>query len=129
MKNKNPLDSVHFYDEAGATTKRKLRQDQITQMAVQSFEERRLRLYSRNSDPNVVAALHQAYINWLKDRWGGAVEASTPAKPPRPPPETSGILGLGNRGVKRGRQLFAPGQGPPLPPQGDSSKHPRPGAG
>lgn len=117
MKNKNPLDSVNFYDSLWDNRKRKLQQEQISQMVVQSFEEKRIRIYSRNPDPRVVNALHQAFENWLTWRWRGAVEASTPAKPLRPPPDAAGMPILGNRGVKRGRNLFGEGEGPPLPPR------------
>lgn len=83
MKNRNPLDNVHFFDYLESMEKRKLRPDQISSMVVAAFEEKRLRVYSRNPDPTYVTAVHEAFENWVKFRFGNAVKTSTPAKPVR----------------------------------------------
>ena len=115
MASQNPLDSVHFYDYIGDTNKRKLRPDQISSMVVSAFQEKRIRVYSRNSDPRVVAALHAAFERWLEKRFGGSVVASTPAKAPPAAVDHYHQSALGRGGIKRGRNLFGNGQ-PPLPP-------------
>ncbi|KAG7671643.1 putative Deoxynucleoside triphosphate triphosphohydrolase SAMHD1-like protein [Nannochloris sp. 'desiccata'] len=105
MSNKNPLDNVHFYDYIGDPNKRKLRTDQISSMVVSAFQEKRIRLYSRNADPKVITALHEAFESWLRYRFGGHVEASTPAKPLRQQQAAEGLATT--RAMKRGRNLFA----------------------
>lgn len=111
MSNRNPLDHVHFFDYLESKEKRKLRPDQISSMVVAAFEEKRLRVYSRNPDPAYVAAVHQAFESWVRRRFNGSVATSTPAKPRRQPaPATTGALGN-----KRGRRLFT-GLPPVQPP-------------
>ena len=51
-----------------------------------SPQENTLRVYSRSSAPEVVSAIHQAFESWVKERFRGKVNTSTPAKPPRPLP-------------------------------------------
>jgi HD superfamily phosphohydrolase len=108
MSNKNPLDNVHFYDYIGDPNKRKLRPDQISSMVVAAFQEKRIRLYSRNADPKVITALHEAFESWLQYRFNGHVEASTPAKPLRQQVAAEGLTTLAQ---KRGRNLFGGGAG------------------
>jgi HD superfamily phosphohydrolase len=112
MSNKNPLDNVHFYDYIGDPNKRKLRPDQISSMVVVAFQEKRIRLYSRNADPKVITALHEAFESWLKYRFGGHVEASTPAKPLRQQHAAEGLTTTTTLALKRGkRNLFGDGGG------------------
>lgn len=80
MKDRNPLDHVHFYDYIESNEKRKLRPEQISSMVVQNFEEKRLRVYSRNPDYKYVNALHEAFEEWLGKTFGTKAVASTPAK-------------------------------------------------
>ena len=105
MRNKNPLDSVSFYEYIGDTNKRKLRPDHVSAMVVSTFEDKRIRVYSRNADPKVITALHEAFEAWLKHRFGGHVEASTPAKPLRQQIAAAGLATT--LAMKRGRQLFS----------------------
>lgn len=101
MRERNPLDSVSFFDGLDSVQKRKLRPDQVPSMVVATFQEKCLRCYSRNSDPRYVAALHEAFAAWVARRFGGSVETSTPAKPPR----TQWVQGEEQAGGKRGRAL------------------------
>ena len=129
MRNTNPLDKVHFYDVLGSDEKKSLRPDQISAMMVSNFEEKRLRVYSRDGDPRVVTALHEAFESWLQYRFSGHVEASTPAKARRVvvvEKEEGGGGGGGvllgrQAGLKRGRNLFGAGEGPPRPPTAGST--------
>jgi HD superfamily phosphohydrolase len=104
MKDDNPLDHVHFYDYIESNEKRKLRPEQISSMMVHSFEEKRLRVYSRNSDYKHVDALHEAFEVWLSKTFGKQAVTSTPAKTLRK--ERYNKVAR-NDGI-RGRQLFSP---------------------
>jgi HD superfamily phosphohydrolase len=118
MRNRNPLDSVSFYDDLESAGKRSLRADQISSMVVASFEDMRLRCYSRNADPRYVAAVHRAFESWVHRRFGGQVATSTPAKPAREAAEAAPTLaametaaaGPAAAGAKRGRELTFEGQ-------------------
>jgi len=109
MSNKNPLDNVHFYDYIGDSDKRKLKADQITTMVIPTFQEKRIRLYSRNADPKVITALHEAFESWLRFRFNGHVEASTPAKPLRQRQAAERLAAT--IATKRNRNLFGGGGG------------------
>jgi hypothetical protein len=60
--------------------KRKLRPDQISSMVVASFQEKTLRVYSRNPDPAYVRAAHEAFESWVQRQFGGALVTGTPSK-------------------------------------------------
>lgn len=47
-------------------------------------QENTLRVYSKNSAPEVVQAVQDAYDAWLVKRFGGKVQTLTPSKAPRP---------------------------------------------
>lgn len=77
-------------------------------------------MYSRNSSPQHVRAVHEAFESWVHKRFGSKVSTSTPCKPPRPPaPAAAGVacagaaavLGGGGGGGKRGRDAFLDGGG------------------
>ncbi|EFN52480.1 hypothetical protein CHLNCDRAFT_26697, partial [Chlorella variabilis] len=119
-KEKNPLDAVHFFDRLDSTHKRKLRPEQISSFVVAYHQEKSLRVYSRNSSPQHVRAVHEAFESWVHKRFGSKVSTSTPCKPPRPPaPAAAGVacagaaavLGGGGGGGKRGRDAFLDGGG------------------
>jgi HD superfamily phosphohydrolase len=80
MKDDNPLDHVHFYDYLESNEKRKLRPEQMSSMMMHDFEEKRLRVYSRNSDVRYVHAVHEAFEGWLRKMFGSGAITSTPAK-------------------------------------------------
>ncbi len=80
MKNDNPLDHVHFYDFIESNEKRKLRPEQMSSMMMHDFEEKRLRVYSRNADVRHVHAVHEAFEAWLRRVFGSGAITSTPAK-------------------------------------------------
>lgn len=105
MKDRNPLDNVHFYDYIGSTEKRTLKPDQISSMVAASFEEKRVRIYSRVAEPRYIAAVHEAFENWVKSRFGGTVTTSTPAKS-RFQSMMFAVDGDGQFSRKRQRQLF-----------------------
>lgn len=72
-------------------------------MVMAAYEEKRLRVYSRDPDPKYVAAIHNAFDSWLKCRFSGNVVCSTPAKPLRAAAEA---FAEGQKGLKRARALF-----------------------
>lgn len=112
MKDSNPLDHVHFYDYIESNEKRKLRPEQISSMMVHNFEEKRIRLYSRNPDVTYVNALHEAFEDWLNRTFGSQALTSTPAKTLRKERlnKCTFVSGVPNANGLRGRQLFAQGE-------------------
>ncbi|KAG1664770.1 hypothetical protein FOA52_013622 [Chlamydomonas sp. UWO 241] len=79
----NPLDSVKFYDTWADTSGRAVPKHQACHMMTDVFQEYSLRLYSRNRDPQVCAALEEAFRAWAAQRFGGSEPAaclSTPVK-------------------------------------------------
>lgn len=115
MKNTNPLDHVNFFDYLDSNEKKKLKDSQISSMVVANFEDRRLRVYSRKGDTEHVHAVHDAFRSWVRNRFGSAVETSTPAKQIRKQQERYDdqqrympVLGGGN---KRARSSLFGSQG------------------
>lgn len=49
-----------------------------------NWQEKTLRVYSRNACPKHVKAVHEAFECWLRSRFGSKVTTSTPSKPPLP---------------------------------------------
>ncbi|GAB4815190.1 hypothetical protein N2152v2_002236 [Parachlorella kessleri] len=118
---KNPLDHVSFFDDFSSTTSRKLKPEQISGMMPPCFQEKTVRVYSRNSSPAYVAAVHQAFEVWARTRFGPKFVGSTPLKvrppgglPPVPAAmaaaaaaafgDGTALIGAGTG--KRGRELF-----------------------
>mmetsp|Transcript_42824 Transcript_42824/g.128549 ORF Transcript_42824/g.128549 Transcript_42824/m.128549 type:complete len:548 (-) Transcript_42824:301-1944(-) len=85
MKDKNPLDNVHFFDDFDDTLPRKISNRDALHMQPTVFQEHSLRVYSRNRDLEVMAALHEAFSAW-KDKYLGrlSLNFATPAKARRP---------------------------------------------
>jgi hypothetical protein len=104
MRDANPLDHVHFYDDLDSPEKRKLRPGQISAMVAGAFEDTRVRVYCRRADPTHCAAVHEAFEGWVRRRFGGAVETSTPSKP-------RGGGGGGGGGRPEGGPMTAPAAG------------------
>lgn len=104
MKDRNPLDQVHFFDSLDAIEKRKLRPEQISSMVVAAYEERQLRVYTRNSDPHHVAAVHEAFERWVKERL--SVQCSTPAKAIAGKVRKSAAMQASIEDITRRRKLF-----------------------
>lgn len=50
------------------------------QLTISIVQERRIRVYSRDSNPRVVGALGKAFDLWCEQEWEGAVQAATPSR-------------------------------------------------
>mmetsp|Transcript_1747 Transcript_1747/g.4401 ORF Transcript_1747/g.4401 Transcript_1747/m.4401 type:complete len:596 (+) Transcript_1747:63-1850(+) len=79
-KGTNPIDRVGFFDSYDDTEKREVHAHQITSMMPSEFQERSLRVYSRDRNPKVCAALNKAIDNYRRKQWGAKVELATPCK-------------------------------------------------
>ena len=100
----NPLDRVSFFHHAGSRTKFRMRKDDVSGMLPDVCSERKIRCYSRRSDPAIVAAATAAFAAWRGSRFGGRVGSSTPQRPPRGG-AAGGAAGVDAAAVKR-RRLF-----------------------
>lgn len=72
MKARNPLNSVHFFDDHTSHTKYTLSDRDMTTMNLNSYQEVLLRVYTRNRDPQHVTALYRAVEKWQEKAFGGA---------------------------------------------------------
>ena len=72
MKARNPLNSVHFFDDHTSQTKYALSDRDMTTMNLNNFQEVLLRVYTRSRDPQHVAALYRAVERWQEKAFGGS---------------------------------------------------------
>ncbi|KAH9121446.1 hypothetical protein LEN26_010672 [Aphanomyces euteiches] len=66
LKDKNPVDSVSFYSSSNLLDKFHTPKDEVSLLFPDKFEERILRVFSRNSDANLKRAIAEAFRNHLK---------------------------------------------------------------
>lgn len=83
MKNQNPLDNVHFFDNFDSQHKYSMRKNTVSPMYPDVFQERKLRAYSRDGSPEHVAAVKHAFEMWVKKMWNDTVVTSTPLRLPQ----------------------------------------------
>eukprot|EP00884_Botryococcus_braunii_P015571 jgi/Botrbrau1/2698/Bobra.0203s0041.1 len=76
----NPVDKVKFFEKHNPTRKFLVKEKLVTWNLPQNFSERRIRVYSRDSDPRVVGALGKAFDKWCEEQWNGKVQAATPSR-------------------------------------------------
>jgi HD superfamily phosphohydrolase len=62
MKAKNPVDSVHFYQDYGSDTKFSIPKEKVSLLIPDIFLERKVRVYSKRDDPAYVAAAETAFL-------------------------------------------------------------------
>ncbi|KAK9811442.1 hypothetical protein WJX72_003973 [[Myrmecia] bisecta] len=80
MQQENPLDHVHFFDTFDDKEAYRLSKDTVSSINTDCFQEKKLRVYSRNADKAVMAALYTAFDAWCKKRFSGSVIPGTPGK-------------------------------------------------
>jgi hypothetical protein len=66
----NPVDHCIFFRDSSDDTGFKIRSDRVSHMLPQVFEERVIRVYTKDSDPGVVAAVQRAFRRLLKTHLG-----------------------------------------------------------
>eukprot|EP00053_Salpingoeca_punica_P014007 m.127146 g.127146 ORF g.127146 m.127146 type:complete len:533 (-) comp16355_c0_seq2:251-1849(-) len=64
MKDLNPVDGVRFYSKSDPNTAIRIRKDQISQLLPETFLEQHIRVYCKNRDADVCAALRRAAQHW-----------------------------------------------------------------
>ena len=64
MKAKNPVDSVHFYQDYASDAKFTIAKDKVSLLIPDIFLERKVRVYSKHDDPGYVAAVEAAFLNY-----------------------------------------------------------------
>ena len=63
MKEKNPVDSVKFFQEYTDTTSFKIDKNKVSVLLPSNFMERKVRVFSKNRDPLYVDAVEEAFVN------------------------------------------------------------------
>ena len=63
MKNKNPVDSVYFFQEYGDQKCFHIDKSKVSVLLPSAFMERKVRVYSKNRSPEYVEAVDAAFVN------------------------------------------------------------------
>ncbi|KAE9006428.1 Deoxynucleoside triphosphate triphosphohydrolase [Phytophthora rubi] len=77
FKDRNPVDNVSFYASSDLNAKFHIPKEQVSLLFPEKFEERIIRVYSRNKSPKVHAAIHHAFRSYIR-------QFSTTLPPPSP---------------------------------------------
>nr|XP_045012444.1 deoxynucleoside triphosphate triphosphohydrolase SAMHD1 isoform X2 [Jaculus jaculus] len=64
MKDKNPIDHVHFYCKADLSTAIMISKDQVSQLLPEKFAEQLIRVYCKKSDEESLHAARQHFVHW-----------------------------------------------------------------
>lgn len=64
--NKNPIDNVYFYNSNNSNIKYKQKKENISLLFPQYYEDRVLRIYSRNTNTKINEEIKNAFIRYLK---------------------------------------------------------------
>ena len=79
MKNKNPVDSVKFFQEYRDTTSFHIDKSKVSVLLPENFMERKVRVFSKNRDPKYVDAVDQAFVNHQRNMYREEMQL-TPAR-------------------------------------------------
>ncbi|XP_048205098.1 deoxynucleoside triphosphate triphosphohydrolase SAMHD1 isoform X3 [Perognathus longimembris pacificus] len=85
MKDKNPIDHVHFYGKRDPRTAIKISKKQVSRFLPETFAEQLIRVYCKKTDEKSLFAATQQFVQWCKVRdftkppWGGVTEYLRPA--------------------------------------------------
>ncbi|KAL4162590.1 hypothetical protein PRNP1_003126 [Phytophthora ramorum] len=77
FKDRNPVDNVSFYGSSDLDYKFHIPKEEVSLLFPEKFEERIIRVYSRNKSHKVHAAIHHAFRNYIR-------QFSTTLPPPSP---------------------------------------------
>ncbi|KAH7459390.1 Deoxynucleoside triphosphate triphosphohydrolase SAMHD1-like protein [Phytophthora ramorum] len=77
FKDRNPVDNVSFYGSSDLNYKFHIPKEEVSLLFPEKFEERIIRVYSRNKSHKVHAAIHHAFRNYIR-------QFSTTLPPPSP---------------------------------------------
>ncbi|XP_020030850.1 deoxynucleoside triphosphate triphosphohydrolase SAMHD1 [Castor canadensis] len=69
MKDKNPIDHVHFYCKSDSRKAIKISKDQVSQLLPERFAEQLIRVYCKKTDEKSLYAARQHFVHWclIKD--------------------------------------------------------------
>ncbi|XP_036899901.1 deoxynucleoside triphosphate triphosphohydrolase SAMHD1 isoform X2 [Sturnira hondurensis] len=68
MKDKNPMDNVHFYSKTDYSHAKKITKNQVSHFLPDIFAEQHVRLYCKKTDQKSLHAAQQHFIKWCQDR-------------------------------------------------------------
>lgn len=81
MKNKNPVDQIHFYHDYSSLEKFSIPKEKVSSLIPDIFLERKVRVYSRRDDPRYVDAVEQAFISYQRRQFNAETQVHrTPVK-------------------------------------------------
>ncbi|GAX78473.1 hypothetical protein CEUSTIGMA_g5912.t1 [Chlamydomonas eustigma] len=80
MNDKNPMEYVKFFTRFTDTYSRPVSSEETSEMLTPVFQERSLRLYSRNGDLEVCRALEEAFQSWIRRHLGPNRPMETPRR-------------------------------------------------
>jgi hypothetical protein len=79
MKNKNPVDSVNFFQEYPDKHCFHIDKSKVSVLLPSAFMERKVRVYSKNRSPEYVDAVDKAFVNHQR-RMYSTEQQLTPAR-------------------------------------------------
>ncbi|XP_052396588.1 deoxynucleoside triphosphate triphosphohydrolase SAMHD1 isoform X2 [Carassius gibelio] len=68
MKEKNPINNVHFYCKKDPTKAIKIRKKQVSKLLPECFAEQLIRVYCKKSDDRSLEAAKKYFVQWCMDR-------------------------------------------------------------
>ncbi|AWP09820.1 putative deoxynucleoside triphosphate triphosphohydrolase SAMHD1 isoform 2 [Scophthalmus maximus] len=68
MKEKNPINSVHFYSKDNPTKAYQIRKNQVSKLLPEQFAEQLIRVYFKKRDDNSLDAAKMHFVQWCMDR-------------------------------------------------------------
>ncbi|XP_053527188.1 deoxynucleoside triphosphate triphosphohydrolase SAMHD1 isoform X2 [Artibeus jamaicensis] len=68
MKDKNPMDNVHFYSKTDYSHAKNITKNQVSHFLPDIFAEQHVRLYCKKTDHMSLHAAQQHFIKWCQDR-------------------------------------------------------------
>ncbi|XP_016307308.1 deoxynucleoside triphosphate triphosphohydrolase SAMHD1-like [Sinocyclocheilus anshuiensis] len=68
MKEKNPINNVHFYCKKDPTKAIKIRKNQVSKLLPERFAEQLIRVYCKKTDDKSLEAAKKYFVQWCMDR-------------------------------------------------------------
>ncbi|XP_024415406.1 deoxynucleoside triphosphate triphosphohydrolase SAMHD1 [Desmodus rotundus] len=68
MKDKNPIDHVHFYSKTDYSQAKKITKNEVSCLLPDRFAEQQVRVYCKKTDEKSLHAAQQNFIKWCQDR-------------------------------------------------------------
>ena len=83
-KNKNPVDSINFFQDYDSMEKFAIPREKVSSLIPETFIERKVRVFCKRSDQESADALERAFLNFQKRDFGDSLHVhSTPVKKSR----------------------------------------------